>query len=824
MMRTLLLSLSAAALLAGCSDDDTKGGATPPAVGKAQFAAAVDDFVPESRAAVAGGVTTWEPGDRIGITAMIDGTPYVMNVPYEFTAATTFGELTPVGDPILWNEAVVGERSFFAVWPYKASDDGFEELDRAQFGFSVPAVQQIADGKNTARPVLVGSAVTDARTERPVALRFRSLFSVLDLSFDAFAETSISRIVIEPAADALIEGYLAGEGVVASTGRMTVAERSQRIEVECTGAGLDIAGGAAVQIPVGRFAVGGGLKFTVTTTDGRTFGYTAFADETWRSYVADDEGGFARAKFISLTMPLEVISDETTEVCFEDDFDWIANSTRWKTGNTGGGWPTVTTASPTGKANYFTLDLLKGTETDPEDGFVRKGYVQSEQRTAVQARYEGYVCLGTTSAQGALITPPLEAVGDVPTDLVVSFYGATYASENLQADGKPLTIKVLNAGTIGDGEETQTELEMTNYFGWRKYWIIVRGATSATQIQLGKDVKQAVGRVLLDNIVIGKAVKGAVAGNREVNVSHDPFIKVLEGDSGVAVENAVGAQARCIVQSNLPWSASTQADWIAFSPTVEYNGTGIAYAVTVTARTLNETGADRTAEVLFTAGDLTRSVTFTQTGEIPEVVYFEDDFSWTEGKSSAEKNAPYGTTGGIFANFPNVAVNANVGDNGAIIGNWSDAWKEQGYSGARVYAKNGCLTLGIQNNPGSLTTPEFSAIGDTPTEILVEFDILEYKHANEKGKTVLTVENAGVIRSLTGNYTEVAGDSFTGPGEGNTSYSFYCGDYKAWTAGARWHHIAVRIDRATKATKLTFAGKEGNCRFWIDNLKVTPIK
>lgn len=819
MMRTFLLSLSAAVLLAGCSDDDTTGSATPPAVGKAQFAAAVDDFVSETRAAVAGGVTTWEPGDRIGITAMIDGTPYIKNVPYEFRAATTFGELTPVGDPILWNEAVVGERSFFAVWPYKASDDGFEELDRAQFGFSVPAVQQIADGKNSAKPVLVGSGVTDARTGHPVALRFGSLFSVLHLSFDAFAGTSISRIVIEPAADALFEGYLAGEGVVASTGRMTLAEGSQRIEVECTGTGLDIAGGAAVQIPVGRFAVEGGLKFTVTTTDERTFSHTAFADEKWCSYVADDRGGFARAKFISLTMPLEVVSDETTEVYFEDDLDWIANSTRWKTGNTGGGWPTVTTASPTGKANYFTLDLLKGTPTDPEDGFVRKGYVQSEQRTAVQARYEGYVCLGTTSAQGALITPALEAVGKTPTDLVVSFYGATYASENLQADGKPLTIKVLNAGTIGDGQETQTEVEMTNCFGWRKYWIIVRGATSATQIQLGKDVKQSVGRVLVDNILIGKAVKGAVAGNREVNVSPEPFIKVLEGEGGVAVENAVGAQARCIVQSNLPWSASTQADWIAFSPTVEYNGTGIAYAVTVTARTLNETGADRTAEVLFTAGDLTRSVTFTQTGEIPEVVYFEDDFSWCDGD---------GTTGDIF-NLE--GGGSSIGSGGKQYKDWTNAYKATGWTATMAtnspVTRNGTLMCGGTTGAAAdVVSPAFEAIGEGEADIVVEYDVLEYKNAVETGKTVLTVLHGGVIESYTGNYTEVAGDTFTGLNHDKTSLNYYCGDYKAWPADnrPRWHHIRIVIRNATKRTQVQLAGYAPYSRFWLDNFKVTPVK
>ncbi|WP_418990914.1 hypothetical protein [Alistipes sp.] len=818
-MRPFLLSLCVAALLAGCSDDDTKGGGTAPAVTEAQFAAAVDDFVPETRASVAGGVTTWQTGDRIGITALIDGTPYVMNVPYEFTEATTFGYLTAAGDPILWNEAVVGQRSFFAIWPWKESDGDFEELDRAQFGFEVPAVQEVTEGVNNAVPVLVGSGVTDALTERPVALRFRSLFSVLNLSFGEFAETSLERIVIEPAAEAEFDGYLAGAGVVASTGRMTLAASAPRIEVTCTGSGLDIARGASVQVPVGRFTVRGGLKFTVTTTDERTFSYTAFADEQWRSYAADEAGDFAGAKFVSLTIPLKVVSDETTEVFFEDDFDWIANSTRWDKSNTGGGWPTVTTASPTGKANYFTLDLLKGTATDPEDGFVRKGYVQSEQRTAVQARYEGYVCLGTTSAQGALITPALEAVGNEPTDLLVSFYGATYASESLQADGKPLMVKVLNAGTIGDGEATETEVEMTNYFGWRKYWVIVRGATSATQIQLGKDVKQSVGRVLVDNLLIGRAVKGATAGEREVQVTQEPYIKVLEGEEGAAVENAAGAQAWCIVQSNLPWSASTQADWVLISPTVEYNGTGIAYAVTVTARTLNQTGADRTAEVVFTAGDLSRSVVFTQTGEIPEVIYFEDDFSWCKGD---------GTTGDIF---DLESGGSSIGSGGTQYKNWSAAYKATGWTATMAtnspVTRNGTLMCGGTTSAAAdVVSPAFEAIGAGTADIRVEYDVLEYKNASETGKSVLTVLNGGVIESYAGNYTDVAGDTFTGLNDDKTSLNYYCGNYKTWPESnrPRWHHIEVVIRNATSRTQIQLAGYAPYSRFWLDNFKVTPAK
>ena len=127
-------------------------------------------------------------------------------------------------------------------------------------------------------------------------------------------------------------------------------------------------------------------------------------------------------------------------------------------------------------------------------------------------------------------------------------------------------------------------------------------------------------------------------------------------------------------------------------------------------------------------------------------------------------------------------------------------------------------------NPGNLTMPALDAMGDTPTEIVVEFDILEYKHASEKGKTIFSVAGAGQIVSLTGNYTGVANDDYTSPSADRQSYNFYCGDYTDWAAGALWHHIVVTVTGATRDTRLTLAGEGANCRFWIDNFKVSQKK
>lgn len=812
-MKKLLLIASLGALLAGCSDDKTDEGQPQAAVGDAQFAAAVDDLPAETRASLADGVTMWEVGDRVGITAMIDGTPYVKNVPYRFTETTSFGYLSPVAEAIVWNEAVVGERSFFAVWPYKPSDDAYTEMDGARFGFSLPEQQTVANGKSDTKPVLVGRAKTTALTQRPVALRFSNLFPVLELRFEPFAETALAQIVVEPAEEAQFEGYLTADGTVTDRGRMTLARSGRKLIVACADE-VDIAQGASLQIPVGRFTVTGGLKFTVTTTDERTFSYKAFADETWSSYVADEAGEFARARYVRLSVPLEVVSDETREVYFEDDFSWICRSERWTNGlTTGGGWPTMTAAgSPTGKPNYFTVDLI------PD--FATLGYVKSEQRTSVQARQEGFLCLGTTSAQGALITPPLAAIGDQPTDILVSFYGATYASENLQADGKPLTVKVLNAGTIGEEGATETEVEILNYYGWRKYWIIVEGATSATQIQFGKDLKEASGRVLLDNVLIGKAVKGAVAGSREVNVPVEPYLKTLEvaGKYNYAIENAAGATGACIVQSNLPWTAACEADWVSITPTVEYNGSGLPYGITVRARTLNETGSERTAEVVFSAGDLTERVVFTQTGELPAKVILEDDFSWSAGD---------GNRGGIpEPGDTKIPASVILGENGTKY----DKWEGKGYMqygwtspvNNNAYVRDGQLVCGVAGTPGGIVSPAFEAIGDGEMDVVIEFDILEYKNAKEKGKTWLAVyAGGGTIESIAGHYTQVAGDSYTRLSEDKRTQWFYCGDYGAYTNGGYWHHVVVELKGATRETQIQVHGLEGNCRFYFDNFTVT---
>lgn len=811
MKRFFLLSLCLAALSA-CSDDETTEQKSA-VIGDVQFAAAIDPVKAESRVVQEGAVTSWEAGDRIGITAMIDGTPHIENIPYTLSEATTFSMLVPASEAIRWNESVTGRRTYFAYYPYEESNAG-GQLNRAVVRFSVPAEQHVVAGENTTLPFLVGEASTSATQQRPVALRFRNFASVLELGFEPLEETNITTIEIAPAEGSALTGWIAAEGVTDNLGNVTLGEQSDRLKVVCDGDGLPLDKARSVRIPLGRFtSATDGLTLKVVTTDERVFSETLFAGEAFTSYVTDDEGAFVSAKYIPHTMEMEVISDETREVYFEDEFNWITASPRWDN-LTGGGWPTVTAAgSPTGKANYFTLDLL--------DDFARIGYSSLGTRTDVQARYEGYVCLGISSRRAALVTPALTQIGDEPTDLLVSFYGANYATATMTPDTKPLTISVDGPGTIGDTDDTSTEVTLSNSFRWRKYWIIVKGATAETKIVFGTADATAGGRILVDNILIGKAVKGAVAGSRDVASTIVPEIRAL-GSSQTDIDNLEGAEASLIIQSTTSWSANTDADWLAVSPMSEGLGTGMAYTLSFRALSQNHTDQPRTATITISAGDqASATLTVTQTNAIPEVVYFEDDFEWCAGD---------GTTGGILGGS---LTNATaIGAGGKTYNNWTAAYKATGWTASMLTnsptTRNATLLVGgTTKAPGDVISPAFTAIGGKPTNIVVEYDVLEYKNAAETGESLISIyAGGGRIVSIEGHYTP-ANDSFTllDP-DGKTQY-YYTGGYTDWSGGnARWHHIRVEIEGATAETQLQLAGASagGYCRFWIDNFKVSQKK
>ena len=97
-------------------------------------------------------------------------------------------------------------------------------------------------------------------------------------------------------------------------------------------------------------------------------------------------------------------------------------------------------------------------------------------------------------------------------------------------------------------------------------------------------------------------------------------------------------------------------------------------------------------------------------------------------------------------------------------------------------------------------------------------------HRSETGKSIFSVHGDGQIASLSGNYTGVSGDTYTGPAADSKSYNYYCGNYAGWTNGAQWHHITVVVTGATAQTQLGVSGNGSYSRFWIDNFKVSQKK
>ncbi|OUN55973.1 BACON domain-containing protein [Alistipes sp. An66] len=801
-MKRLLILLQIVALIA-CTKDKTANMESP-CIGDIQFAAAIDPPTNESRVIENGGNPIWNAGDQIGITALIDGTPYIENIPYMLEETSSFSILTPGETSIRWNESVVGLRTFLAYYPYETTNIG-GALNRAIVHFNIPAQQQIVAGTNLTQPFLLGEAETSASQQKPVALRFKYFSSILELQFEPFKETSIKTIEIGPAENSTLNGWLAAKGSIDNFGVIALSEQSDRITIECDDFNLDKV--RNIRIPIGHFTTDeSGLLIKITTDDNRIFRENLFVGSLFSSYETDDSGQFLAAKHITHTMKMEVISDETDQIYFEDNFDWITSSDRWSN-FTGGGWPTVSAeTSVTGKSNGFSLDLL--------EDFSRIGYsVSSNYRTCVQARYEGYVCLGISSKRAALTTPKLNEIGTEPTDLLVSFYGASYASATMTPDTQPFVLAVDGPGTIDDTGSKNIEISITNCFRWKKYWIIVKGATDQTRIVFGKDEALPNARILIDNILIGKALKGAIAGSRDIQTTIEPEIWLLNGDNA-AIENLEGAETSLIVQATTSWSAVCDVDWLTFTPTNEGLGTGIAYKLVFHALSQNTSEASRKATIIISAADqVSKTITIVQDNQIPETVFLEDDFDWTIGD---------GTNGGIL-NGP--LTNATtIGTNGTKYTSWNESYKQHGWTSESgyLYAKNGILGFGTTSAVGDMVSPFLEEIGPSATDILVEYDILEYKNAKETGKSIFAILGDGRIVSIEGNYTGISTDSYTGISTDGKQCNYYCGDYGDWSNGAQWHHIIIRIEEATSQTRIKLLGDGGYSRFWIDNLKIKP--
>lgn len=125
----------------------------------------------------------------------------------------------------------------------------------------------------------------------------------------------------------------------------------------------------------------------------------------------------------------------------------------------------------------------------------------------------GYVCFGGNSDKGSgwLMTPPLEQLGDTPTDITVTFDLAFFASAAYKAETKSMKVSVEGPGTVGAQPDysdlpaiegaTIAQMEATDaaYFRWYEgYEVKISGATRDTRIRFETEN----GRHFLDNIIV----------------------------------------------------------------------------------------------------------------------------------------------------------------------------------------------------------------------------------------------------------------------------------------------------------------------------------
>ena len=128
----------------------------------------------------------------------------------------------------------------------------------------------------------------------------------------------------------------------------------------------------------------------------------------------------------------------------------------------------------------------------------------------------GYIRLGSSAASaGSITTPALEALGETPADITVSFKAAYHmgGSKSYLPDTNTLTVTAEGAGTAAEpvhelaslpaeckpATEAEAKAMEDAYYKWYPVTVKVTGATKETRITIG-----GTGRHYIDDIVITK--------------------------------------------------------------------------------------------------------------------------------------------------------------------------------------------------------------------------------------------------------------------------------------------------------------------------------
>lgn len=259
-------------------------------------------------------------------------------------------------------------------------------------------------------------------------------------------------------------------------------------------------------------------------------------------------------RVITLTQAGKVMKDSHAvgTVFFQDNFSWI--TTNWVSPYTKYGWCTVKSDGTNYNEFAFGIDNTFKAIVDA------KGYTYSAN---VYGHYEGYAKFGNGSATGYIVTPALTGIdAEKFAEVLVTFYAAQYASPtgNVDSGRDYLPISIIGDGTINGDTDTSINMTLSNYWSWKQYAFIIKGATQSTKIKFCDDSQLKSARMFIDELKVVRVAEGSTAPDTKVipTVLEKEISRLSDAGNVAATANDVTYAIRI----NQEWSIQSNDSWI----------------------------------------------------------------------------------------------------------------------------------------------------------------------------------------------------------------------------------------------------------------------
>lgn len=272
--KTLFLSFLALAALVSCEKTPVDDGRTD-VKGLSIVALTDGKLVPE-----------WAAGDVIKVVCAEKS--------YEFEAASSGKSSTFTGDGSLTAE-LVGENPVSAYF----------NCSSARGAFRISGEQTYKGGKNSASIPMYAYTMNTPQNNS-LSLTFKPVASILRVTLPVHP-ISVEKIIVKPS-----EGATVGEGAIAGTYTVNAAEGSVTVNNDAESVELvfdtpfDLTAGGSVDIPVGWFAVSGGLEIKLVYDSVKEMTYTTGAEGTFKSY--NDADGIKNGAVIPVEFEMDMNS------------------------------------------------------------------------------------------------------------------------------------------------------------------------------------------------------------------------------------------------------------------------------------------------------------------------------------------------------------------------------------------------------------------------------------------------------------------------------------------------------------------------------------